>query len=81
MYVFYLTVLTEIAEGEKDGMRARVLSVSECVECVCVSIARVRTSTFLERYCHDVDTYIIYYNLVYFSIVVVPRIHPKQEVG
>ena len=32
--MFYLTVLTEIAEGEKDGMRARVLrlSVSECVE-------------------------------------------------
>ena len=29
--MFYLTVLTEIAEGEKDGMRARVLSVSECV--------------------------------------------------
>ena len=42
MYGFCLTILTEIAEGEKDGMRARVLSV-KC-ECVCVNVSIQKTS-------------------------------------
>ena len=45
MYGFCLTMLTEIAEGEKNGMRARVLSV----KCECVELS---VSSDDERCCH-----------------------------
>ena len=49
MYGFCLTMLTEIAEGEKDGMRARVLSV--------LSVLSVSSDD--ERCCHRWCVYII----------------------